>query len=99
MTDHPEPAAMVHVAGAAVQVGNHLRQRCSWCGGVLIDEDLALISVPVGQEGDFPTWGVGELIETTALDGQGGMWTVVDHTDGDPVPDNCCAKLSPEVTA
>lgn len=95
-----EPATMVHIAGAVVQVGPHLRQRCSWCGGILVDVDLSRISVPVGQEGDYPTWPVGELICTTHMDpDSGGMTTVLSHEDGDPVPDNCCAKLSPEVTA
>jgi hypothetical protein len=93
-------ATMVHVAGAPVQVGSHLRQRCSWCGAMMIDVELSLIAVPVGQEDDYPTWGVGELIETSGLDPHaGGATWVHQHEDGDPVPDNCCAKLPPEATA
>jgi hypothetical protein len=95
-----DPATMVHIAGACVQVGTHLRQRCSWCGGILVDEDLARIAVPVGQEGDYPTWPVGALIRTTHMDpDSSGVTHVVEHVDGQPVPDDCCAKLSPEVTA
>jgi len=31
---------VVHIAGAVVQVGPLVRQRCSWCGAVLLDDDL-----------------------------------------------------------
>ena len=40
---------VVHIAGNDVQVGSRLRQRCAWCGAVLVDYDLANIAVPVGQ--------------------------------------------------
>lgn len=88
---------IVHIAGHDIQVGPHLRQRCAWCGGVLIDVNLSRISVPVGQEGDYPTWPTGALIEINGLGGT-SMTTVLEHADGDPVPDTCCAKLGPEVT-
>lgn len=65
----------------------------------MIDQDLTLISVPVGQEGPYPTWPVGELIEINGLDNAAvSMTQVLEHADGEPVPDTCCAKLSPEVT-
>jgi hypothetical protein len=92
---------VVHVAGAVVQVGPHLRQRCSWCGAVLVDQDLTRVMFQADDpDKTYPTWPVGELIETTAGDhDSGGVTTVLEHEDGQPVPDHCCAKLSPEVTA
>lgn len=90
---------IVHIAGAPVQVGTHLRQRCSWCGGVLVDQDLAMTAVPVGQDPTYPTWPVGELIEIDGLDESTvSMTSVLEHEDGQAVPDHCCAKLSPEAT-
>lgn len=90
----------IHIAGHPVQVGTVLRQRCAWCGAVLIDEDLSRIAVPVDQaDKAYPTWEHGVLVKTNVLDGSGGYWTVVEHTEGDPVPVGCCAKLDPAVTA
>lgn len=94
---------IVHIAGNPVQVGTHLRQRCAWCGAVMIDQDLALTMVQIPEDGSepasYPTWGVGELIARNGLDGSmvSGSW-VVEHEAGQPVPDGCCAKLGPEVT-
>lgn len=38
-------SALTHLAGVDVQIGTQLRQRCSWCGAVLIDEDLSMTAV------------------------------------------------------
>ena len=100
MTDTHD--SIVHIAGHAIQVGPHVRQRCSWCGAVLVDEDETRIAVAITDEDPdpevrIPTWPTGELIEITGLGGT-SMTTVLEHADGDPVPDHCCAKLSPEVT-
>lgn len=96
--------SIVHIAGHPVQVGSHLRQRCAWCGAVILDQDLARTAVQLPEDGSdpppYPTWGTGELIETHGLDHSAVSATwVVDHEDGQPVPDGCCAKLGPEVTA
>lgn len=86
-------SALVHIAGPEVRVDARLRQRCAWCGAVLIDYDLERIAVPVGTDPTPATWPVGELI---AVDG----WVsyVVDHEDGQPLPDGACALLDAEVT-
>lgn len=80
----------VHIAGLDVQVGTLLRQRCAWCGEVLIDYDLARIAVPVGQDPRPSTWKVAVLVEVE----DGTSW-VREYIDGEPLPPNACAVLVP----
>lgn len=79
---------MVHIAGPEVQVGERLRQRCGWCGALLVDVDLDRVAVLIDPasdpRGDLAaarpaTWPVGELV---AVDGH--VSYVVEHVDGDP---------------
>lgn len=86
-------AGVVHIAGIAVQVGAQLRQRCSWCGALMLDYDLERLAVPVAQEGPVATWAVGDLVATSG----GASWTVP-HDDGDRLPAESCARLDPAVT-
>jgi hypothetical protein len=95
---------VIHIAGPHIQVGPQLRQRCAWCGGLLIDYNLALIavSIPEGkteetmtdEERRPGTWQPGGLV---AVDGN-AQWTV-EHEDGAELPDGACGKLDPEATA
>ena len=92
-------SAVVHIAGPDVQVGVQLRQRCAWCGALLLDYALDRIAVPVAQAalpgGDRPaTWPVGDLV---AVDGSAQY--VVPHADGAQLPDGACARLDTAVTA
>lgn len=87
-------SAVIHIAGPDIQVGPQLRQRCAWCGAVLLDYDLERIAVPVGQDPRPATWPAGDLV---AVDG-GASW-VVDHKDGEELPDGACGKLDFAVTA
>lgn len=83
---------IVHVAGLPVTIqGRYLRQRCAWCGAVLVDHDLAAIAVPIGQDPTPGTWTVGALVER---DGP-----VTSLVEGDDLPDNACALLDPAATA
>lgn len=84
---------LIHIAGSNVRIGARLRQRCAWCGTVLLEYDLDRIAVPAGQDPTPATWPVGDLV---AVDGH-ASWTV-DHVDGQPLPDGACAKLDPEAT-
>jgi hypothetical protein len=84
---------VIHIAGMQVQVGQLLRQRCSWCGAVLADYDLTRIAVPEGQDPTPALWETGVLV---AVDG-GASW-VVPHTDGADLPPQACAALDPAVT-
>jgi hypothetical protein len=96
--------ALVHIAGPDIQVGARLRQRCAWCGALIIDYDLARTASPCGDDcrasGCKPenhrpgTWPVGGLVE---IDGA-ARWTVP-HEDGAQLPANACAQLDDEVTS
>lgn len=84
----------IHIAGNDVQVGTQLRQRCAWCGAILVDYDLVRVAVPIGQDPRPATWPVGALVE---VDGN-ASW-VVEHEDGATIPAGACANLDHEVTA
>ncbi len=86
-------AGLVHIAGLDIQIGDHLRQRCAWCGAVLVDYDLTRIAAPVGQDPRPATWTAGELV---AVDGN-AKW-IVPHQQGDRIPANACGVLDAEVT-
>ncbi|GAA4226100.1 hypothetical protein GCM10022254_09940 [Actinomadura meridiana] len=86
---------MIHIAGPVIVVHpGYMRQRCSWCGTVLVDYNLERVAVPEGQEPTPATWEFGGLVEV-----DGGMSTVVPHADGEPLPAGACALLDPAVTA
>jgi hypothetical protein len=74
-----------HIAGQHVTIDDrYLRQRCAWCGTILLDYDLTLVAVPVGQEGPPATWPVGALV---TVDG-GASWTIC----GEQLPDDSCTR-------
>lgn len=84
---------IVHIAGPDIQVNNQLRQRCAWCGAVLVDYALERIAVPEGQDPRPATWPVSELVE---VDGN-ASW-IRPHTDGEQLPENACARIDHDVT-
>jgi hypothetical protein len=87
-------AKVVHIAGADLQVGDRLRQRCCWCGVVLVDYALDRVAVPEGQDPRPATWPTGALVEV-----DGNVSWVVPYEEGQPLPANACAKLDPDVNA
>lgn len=93
MTDLDAKGTITHIAGLDVQAGRYLRQRCSWCGAVLSDYDLARVAVLEGLNPRPATWTVGALV---AIDGI-ASW-VVEHEDGAELPADACAQLDPAVT-
>lgn len=84
---------MIHIAGPDITVGEFLRQRCGWCGALLLDYDLSRVAVPVGQDPRPATWTLGDLVLR-----DGNMSVVVPHNDGDPLPEEACARLDPAAT-
>jgi hypothetical protein len=89
--------AVTHIAGLVIDVGPLMRQRCAWCGAVLVDYDRERVMVQADRPADreLPSWPVGELVEV-----DGPVSTVVEHEAGvDKLPANACARLDPEVTA
>lgn len=85
---------VVHIAGLETQVGGHLRQRCAWCGALLVDYALDRVAVPAGQDPRPATWPAGGLVEV-----DGNISIVVPHEDGQQLPANACGQLDPEATA
>lgn len=78
--------ATIHIAGFPVRVGNRQRQRCAWCGVVLIDDDLANMAV---FPADAPIEGSKfEPNALVAVDGP-GSW-IVRHENGAPLPAGWC---------
>lgn len=88
---------MIHIAAQPIQVGEQLRQRCGWCGVVLLDYDLTRLAVPVAEiEAGWTgpaTWETGTLVGV-----DGGVHWVVDHADGDRLPADACAQLPHDLT-
>jgi hypothetical protein len=80
---------ITHIAGPDITIdgeyGRYLRQRCAWCGDVLLEYDLARVAVPVGQPGPPATWPLGSLV---SIDGP--LSTVVEPVDR--LPDDACAR-------
>jgi hypothetical protein len=85
--------AVIHVAGVHIQIGKYLRQRCGWCGAVLLDYDLSRIAVPVGEDPTPATWPMGSLVSV-----DGNLSVLVDHEDGTNLPEGACGRIDPEVT-
>lgn len=85
--------SIVHIAGLDVRIGSLMRQRCAWCGAILADYDLRRVMVPADDPRPPGMWPVGDLVLV-----DGNLTVVVDHEDGQPLPDNACGSLDPEVT-
>lgn len=86
-----------HIAGLDVTWnGRYMRQRCAWCGAVLLDYDLAQLQ---STDGSGPTpWPAGVLIRRA---GAGSYIVEVETSETDPAkptPDDCCTHLDPTVT-
>lgn len=96
-----ENQEIVHWAAQWFRIGSQLRQRCGWCGAVLIDVDLSAIAMPIEQaekvDPDDGTGGVGAWETGAFVAHDGGAWWVVDPS-GEETPEACCTRLPHEVT-
>lgn len=95
-------ADVTHIAGTDLTISGHRqRQRCAWCGAVLIDNDLRNMAVMVepGHEDDPveppAVYPAGRLVRVT---GGGNMRVFAVLDDVDKIPEDCCANLDDEVT-
>lgn len=89
-------SAMTHIVGLDIRVGCQIRQRCGWCGAVLIDEDLHAVAIATEDltaDRPIPVWPVGALVRT-----DGCLTEVVEHEDGADLPDDACGQLDHAVT-
>lgn len=101
---------VVHIIGVDVLVGARRRQRCSWCGHLLVDDDLARMAWALNEDGTDPGpppgWPVGDLVAVAGDAGSFRAMRVVPEDEwpesAEPghkrLPDNCCALLDPAVT-
>ncbi|HEX6870524.1 MAG TPA: hypothetical protein VF163_05450 [Micromonosporaceae bacterium] len=79
---------MAHLAGPAVNIDDRwLRQRCAWCGHLLIDYDLELVAVPEGQDAAPAVWLVGAQVAVL----HGMSWQV--GQAGSQLVDQSCVWL------
>lgn len=94
---------VTHIAGPDITIeGRYLRQRCAWCGAVLLDYDLTLVAVPADQPGPLATWPLGAFVRVHA-----GVKEVLERSDpatpldrhlGPRLPAGACALMDPAVT-
>lgn len=42
-----DPPGQVHIAGPDLQVSGVVRQRCAWCGALILEHDLANMASPI----------------------------------------------------
>jgi hypothetical protein len=85
-------AAITHIAANDVTIGERrLRQRCAWCGAILLDYDFANMAV-AGDEWSPPgTWPVGRLVRV-----DGSYSALLDEAE--ELPDDACGRVDDEVT-
>ncbi len=77
---------ITHIAGPDITIdGRYLRQRCAWCGDVLLEYDLERVAVPVGQTGPPVTWPLGSLV---SIDGP----AMVAMGNVNRLPDDACSR-------
>lgn len=88
-------SAVTHIAANDIIIGGRrLRQRCAWCGAILIDYDLPRVAIALegGEEPGLPgAWAVGRLVRV-----DGPMSMVLSETD--ELPEDACGKVDDEVT-
>jgi len=86
-----EPEGVTHIAGTQmVMFGRYLRQRCEWCGIILLEYDLERVQVPVGQDPTPAMWTPMALVRV-----DGYMSAEIDNPEqvdgGIQLPPDSCA--------
>jgi hypothetical protein len=77
---------VIHIAGNEVLYsGKYLRQRCAWCGIVLIDVDVSQVMFVGDGDSAYPTWPIGKQVEVN-----GNCTSVV---EGLQLPDDSCVVM------
>lgn len=82
--------SVTHIAGVDVEVqGRFLRQRCSWCGELLLDYDYANTAMP-GEWRKPEHFEIGRLVRVHA-----GNPRRQEALTDDDLPDDACALAEP----
>jgi len=86
-----EPLGVVHIAGTVIVLfGRYMRQRCDWCGVILLEYDLARVAGLVGTDPTPAHWPPGSLVRV-----DGNVSAAIDNPDvrdGEiQLPPDCCA--------
>jgi hypothetical protein len=77
--------SQVHIAGLEIEVhGRYLRQRCGWCGEVLLDYDYTLTASP-GEWRKPSAFPVNKLIRV-----EGGNTRIYSVLEDVKLPDDAC---------
>lgn len=81
--------SVTHIAGPDITIsgeyGEYLRQRCGWCGAVLLEYDLTRVAVPAGTDPRPATWPANSLV---TIDGH----AAIAMGNVDRLPDDACAR-------
>lgn len=81
---------MIHFSGDVVTItdpeGIRRRQRCAWCGDLLIADDSALTAVPDGQTAERTMLPERRLVKIAD-----GVTELLEYEPGQPMPAGACA--------
>jgi hypothetical protein len=93
----------VHIAGFEVQFAERIRQRCAWCGEILLDQELALVAIHVDPDDfnsnmTFSVWPAGKQVLH-----DGNYWSLLEDLPADlpgiiNVDPRSCTRIPPELT-
>jgi hypothetical protein len=89
----------VHIAGFEITVAERLRQRCAWCGEILIDIELGRVAFQLDDpDKTVPVFPSGKQVLH-----DGVMWLVLEDLPGElpgtVVTDpRSCTRVPPELT-
>lgn len=84
--------SITHIAAEHVVLsGQYLRQRCAWCGDVLVEHDLTRVAVPIGTDPTPATWPAGALVR---VDGNLSIVadSIADESGSAELPLDACAR-------
>jgi len=74
---------VTHIAGIHINMDDRfIRQRCAWCGEVLIDEDISKIAFIGDSDSVLNVWPVGAFVRV-----DGRFSSVVEQQQ---IPHDCC---------
>jgi len=54
MDDRTMSDEVLHLVGVDVQVGSVRRQRCAWCGALLVEDDFSRMAWSLNEDGSDP---------------------------------------------